>query len=89
MLLSKLNSNSSLVRVRCVAQGHLDTQLGGAGDASLSALPPELRRPKFSCLNNTFYLENTFAGQWNMSTRYTLVFILLILIDFIYTCLPT
>ena len=39
------------VGVRCLAQGHLDTQLGGAGDrtsdlplTSLSALPPEPHR---------------------------------------------
>ena len=41
------------VRVRCLAQGHLDTQLGGAGDrtnnlqvTSQPALPPELLLPQ-------------------------------------------
>ena len=40
---------SGAVRVRCLAQGHLDTQLGGAGYqtnnlvvASQPAIPPEL-----------------------------------------------
>ena len=42
-------SLTGAVRVRCVAQGHLDTMLGGAGDqtsnlpvTSQPALPPEL-----------------------------------------------
>ena len=41
-------SSSGEVRARCIAQGHLDTQLGGAGDltnylpvTSQPALPPE------------------------------------------------
>ena len=46
-------SSSGAVRERCLAQSHLDTRLGGAGDRTGNlqvtdsrALPPELRRPK-------------------------------------------
>ncbi|CAL8365855.1 unnamed protein product [Arctogadus glacialis] len=45
-------SSSGAVRVKCLAQGHIDTQLGGARDGTsnlsvnkTTALPPELRRP--------------------------------------------
>ena len=43
---------SGAVRVRCPAQGHRHTQIGGAGDRTINltvtiqpALPPELSRP--------------------------------------------
>ena len=39
-------SSSGAVRVRCLAQGHLDTRRGWAGDwTSKPALPPELSQP--------------------------------------------
>ena len=48
---------SGAVRVRCLAQGHLDYQLGGAGDRTTSnlvvtsqpTLPPELLPPQKRC----------------------------------------
>ena len=56
-------SSSGAVRVKCLAQGHNDTQLGGAGDRTShpigfkrTALPPELSPTP--CSNRCCVLSN-------------------------------
>ena len=63
---------SGAVRVSCLAQGHLETRLGGAGDrtsdllvTSRHALPPEQSRPQV--LLTVFYPAMTTPGQWEVS----------------------